>query len=301
MTNVVGIELKQPGKIYYFLPDGLELTLGDKVMVKTSKGIENGVVAEEPNDMPDEELVQPVKKVVRRVNSEDEKTIEENQKKEQDAFKIAYELIDKHKLEMHLVNVDLLFDRSKMTFYFTAESRIDFRELVKDLAGKFKTRIDLRQIGVRDKAKMVGGLGHCGQRLCCTVFLSDLNPVSIKMAKEQNLPLNPQKISGVCGRLMCCLRYEVEAYKDFNKRAPKKGSIVETNEGVSGKVVELNCLRESVTIYNEEDRYKSVALTDLKCGCDASCDKDCATEHKKPEGKKPQPKVETKEKQPDKE
>lgn len=272
MTCVVGVSFRQPGKQYHFDPAGLNLALGDWVIVKTSKGIECGEIVQEATDIADTEIVHPLKKIIRRASEEDRAAQLENQAKEKEAFKKTQEKIAEHRLDMRLVNVELLFDRSKMTFYFTAAARIDFRELVKDLAAAFKTRIELRQIGVRDKAKMVGGLGHCGQRLCCTVFLSDLNPVSIRMAKEQNLPLNPLKISGVCGRLMCCLRYEFEAYKDFNKRAPKRGAIVETEAGESGKVVELNVLRERVTLRDEEGHRHNVPLTELKC---ANCG-DCA-------------------------
>lgn len=271
MTQVVGVSFRQPGKQYFFDPAGLTLSCGDLVIVKTSKGLECGEIVQEAIEVEDEEIVSPLKKIIRRANAEDQAAYQENQDKEKDAFKKAQEKIAEHKLDMRLVNVELLFDRSKMVFYFTADARVDFRELVKDLATTFKTRIELRQIGVRDKAKMVGGLGHCGQRLCCTVFLSDLDPVSIRMAKEQNLPLNPLKISGVCGRLMCCLRYEFEAYKDFNKRAPKPGSVIETTTGEGGKVVELNVLREQVTVQDKEGRLLDFPLAEIKCTSCETC------------------------------
>ena len=268
MRTIVGVAFKRPGKTYSFDPDGLTLRVGDQVVVKTTKGVELGEVVAFPRDVEDAAIAQPLKKVVRKANDEDVAKLERNRERQAEALKAAQNKIEEHRLPMRLVDVDQAFDGSKMTFYFTADSRVDFRELVKDLAGKFKTRIELRQVGVRDKARMVGGLGHCGKDLCCTMFLSDLNPVSIRMAKDQNLPLNPQKISGVCGRLMCCLRYEVEAYKDFKKRAPRRGACVETCDGHKGCVVEQNVLRERLKLQDENGHRFDVPLTDIKGVCD---------------------------------
>ncbi|MDP1808634.1 MAG: stage 0 sporulation family protein [Actinomycetota bacterium] len=268
MKTIVGVAFKRPGKTYSFNPDGLTLRVGDRVVVKTTQGVELGEVVAFPREVEDDAVAQPLKKVVRKANDEDVAKLERNREKQAAALKDAQEKIEEHRLPMRLVEVDQAFDGSKMTFYFTADSRVDFRELVKDLAGKFKTRIELRQVGVRDKARMVGGLGHCGKDLCCTMFLSDLNPVSIRMAKDQNLPLNPQKITGVCGRLMCCLRYEVEAYKDFKKRAPRRGACVETCDGHKGCVVEQNVLRERLKIQDENGHRMDVPLTDIKGVCD---------------------------------
>jgi len=281
LINVVGISFRQSGKVYYYNPNGYTLASGDHVIVKSTNGLEFGDVDQPPIDMPEDNITQPLKKVIRLATDEDQVDLAKNQAKEKEAFQKAQERIAEFKLDMHLIRVELLFDRSKMTFYFSSEERIDFRELVKDLAGIFKTRIELRQVGVRDKAKMVGGLGHCGQRLCCTVFLKNFDPVSIRMAKEQNLNLNPQKISGVCGRLMCCLRYEYKNYKDFNKLAPKKGSMIETATGETGKVLNINAVKEVITIKNKEGTLSQIALAELKqcdCGQDCQC-KDNGKKH----------------------
>ena len=214
MTTVIGVSFKRAGKMYYFDPNGMEMHIGDQVIVETARGMECGDVVTEIREVEDEEVVQPLKAVIRLATDEDRKRIAINTKKEGEAFEIGQARIAHHQLEMKLVDVEYTFDVSKIIFYFTANGRIDFRELVKDLASIFKTRIELRQIGVRDEAKMIGGLGSCGRPICCRTFLGDFQPVSIKMAKEQNLLLNPTKISGLCGRLMCCLKYEQDTYDE---------------------------------------------------------------------------------------
>jgi len=288
MRTVVGVAFKRPGKTYTFDPDGINLHVGDRVVVRTTKGTELGEVVTFPRQVEDDQVNQPLKKVVRRANEDDLERLERKKEKELDALKVGQEQVAAHNLDMRLVEVDQAFDGSKMTFYFTSENRIDFRELVRDLASRFKTRIELRQIGVRDKARMVGGLGHCGKDLCCTMFLSDLNPVSIRMAKEQNLPLNPQKISGVCGRLMCCLRYEFEAYKDFKKRAPRRGACVETCDGFKGRVVDQNVLKERLKVVDENGKLVVVDLADIKCVCaDKKIERPEAESEPKPEVESP--------------
>lgn len=247
MPIVVGVVFKEAGKVYYFDPAGIDLKTGDHVVVKTSRGTEFGEVVSPSEDIAEDEIAAPLKKVVRKATKEDEKKNAKNAEKEKEAFEIAEKKIEKHKLPMKLVEVEYVFDRSKIIFYFTADGRIDFRDLVKDLASVFRTRIELRQIGVRDEAKLIGGLGPCGRKLCCTLFLSDFEPVSIRMAKDQDLPLNPLKISGICGRLMCCLKYEHELYRDFKKKAPKRGTKVETAQGV-GTVVDYNVPKSKVIV-----------------------------------------------------
>lgn len=284
MINVVGVSFRHSGKVYYYNPNGYSLSSGDHVIVKSANGLEFGDVDQPPMDLPKENITQPLKKIIRLATTADEAELANNQAKEREAFKKARERIAEFKLDMRLIRVELLFDRSKMTFYFSSEERIDFRELVKDLAGIFKTRIELRQLGVRDKAKMLGGLGHCGQRLCCTVFLNNFNPVSIRMAKAQSLNLNPQKISGVCGRLMCCLRYEYTNYRDFNKLAPKKGTMVETAAGERGKVININAVKEKITIKNKDGIVSQLSLEELHgCGCEQDCQ--CQDRDKKNNGK----------------
>lgn len=241
MAEVIGVRFKNVGKVYYFDPNGKKLKKGDMVVVETARGIECGEVAMENREVPEESIVQPLKKLIRIATSEDKKKIEENSKKEKNAFEICAQKIAAHKLEMKLVDVEYTFDNSKILFYFTADGRVDFRELVKDLASVFRTRIELRQIGVRDEAKMLGGLGICGRPFCCSTFLGGFQPVSIKMAKEQSLSLNPVKISGTCGRLMCCLKYEQEAYLDLLRTTPKLNAVVMTPEG-KGVVVDQNLL-----------------------------------------------------------
>lgn len=241
MAEVIGVRFKNVGKVYYFDPDENNLKKGDMVIVETSRGVECGEVAMENRQVDDESIVQPLKKLIRIANQDDLKKLAENQIREKSAFEICNKKIAAHKLEMKLVDVEYTFDNSKILFYFTADGRVDFRELVKDLASVFRTRIELRQIGVRDEAKMLGGLGICGRPFCCSTFLGSFQPVSIKMAKEQNLSLNPVKISGTCGRLMCCLKYEQEAYLDLLRTTPKLNAIVMTPEG-RGVVVDQNLL-----------------------------------------------------------
>ncbi len=263
MATVVGVALKKAGKVYYFDSQNLKLAPGDKVIVETVRGSEFGEVVAPPRELPEDELVSPLKRVLRVATKEDESQEEKNREREKEAFEICQEKIEKHELSMKLIENECLFDGSKMVFYFSAEGRVDFRELVKDLASTFRTRIELRQIGARDEAKLIGGLGPCGRDLCCKLFLCDFEPVSIRMAKEQNLPLNPIKISGCCGRLMCCLKYEYEVYDDFKKRAPHLGVEVKTPEGV-GKVVAYNVPKERVIVEIENARKIEVPLSDLQ-------------------------------------
>lgn len=241
MTEVVGIRFKEVGKIYCFDPIGIKLSEGQRVIVETARGVECGTVATANRMVEDDEIVAPLKPIIRIATDKDLKKLEENKEKEKKAFKICEEKIAKHNLEMKLIEVEYTFDNSKILFYFTADGRVDFRELVKDLASVFKTRIELRQIGVRDEAKMLGGLGICGRPFCCHSYMGEFQPVSIKMAKEQGLSLNPTKISGTCGRLMCCLKYEQPAYEHLMKITPKAGALVETKEG-KGIVTESNLI-----------------------------------------------------------
>ena len=247
MAEVIGVRFKEVGKIYYFDPKGIELDSGDRVIVETARGIECGIVAIPNKDVPDEEIIHPLKPLIRKANDNDLGHIEENKKREKEAFKVCEKKIAEHKLGMNLVDVEYTFDNNKILFYFTADGRVDFRALVKDLAGVFRTRIELRQIGVRDEAKMLGGLGVCGRPFCCHSFMGDFQPVSIKMAKEQGLSLSPVKISGTCGRLMCCLKYEQDAYSDLLKRTPKVGAIVKTPDG-KGLVVENNLISGTLKV-----------------------------------------------------
>ena len=247
MTKVIGVRFKANGKSYYFSPGDLELQQGDHVIVETARGTECGEVAKGPHDVADSSIVKPLKTVTRMADAVDVRRMQQNRADERRAFSVCEERIAKHKLDMKLVDVEYTLDRNKILFYFTADGRIDFRDLVKDLAGVFRTRIELRQIGVRDESKMLGGLGICGQPFCCSRFLRDFQPVSIKMAKEQGLSLNPAKISGSCGRLMCCLAYEQPAYEYLNRITPGVGSIVKTPEGV-GAVVETNVLSGTLRV-----------------------------------------------------
>lgn len=247
MTKVIGVRFKANGKSYYFSPGDLELQQGDHVIVETAQGTECGEVAKGPHDVPDSSIVKPLKTVTRMADAVDVRRMQQNRADEKRAFSVCEERIAKHKLDMKLVDVEYTLDRNKILFYFTADGRIDFRDLVKDLAGVFRTRIELRQIGVRDESKMLGGLGICGQPFCCSRFLRDFQPVSIKMAKEQGLSLNPAKISGSCGRLMCCLAYEQPAYEYLNRITPGVGSIVKTPEGV-GAVVETNVISGTLRV-----------------------------------------------------
>ena len=266
MAEVIGVRFKEVGKIYYFDPDGQELKKGDRVIVETVRGVECGEVALENREISDEEIVKPLKKLIRKADEKDLRTLVENKKKEKNAFGICQKKIAEHKLDMKLVDVEYTFDGGKVLFYFTADGRVDFRELVKDLAGVFRTRIELRQIGVRDESKMIGGLGICGRPFCCRSFLGDFQPVSIKMAKEQGLSLNPTKISGTCGRLMCCLKYEQNAYEYLLKITPKPGAIVETAEG-AGTVVDFSLLTGTlkVKLHNNPDAMpKMFSRRDVK-------------------------------------
>ena len=247
MSEVVGIRFKEVGKIYYFDPAGHTVNKGDHVIVETIRGVECGEIAMDNREVSDEELVKPLKPIIRVATDEDMAIVENNKKKEKDAFDICLKKIEAHKLDMKLIDVEYTFDGSKVLFYFTSDGRVDFRELVKDLASVFRIRIELRQIGVRDESKMKGGLGMCGRPFCCNSFLGDFQPVSIKMAKEQGLSLNPTKISGTCGRLMCCLKYEQDSYEHLLRVTPKVGAIVETNEG-KGTVVETNILKGELKV-----------------------------------------------------
>ena len=247
MTKVIGVRFKENGKSYYFNPKDLDIKENDNVIVETVRGLEFGKVVFVGKEVNEEELTNPLKDVIRVATPEDEKKHEDNIAKAKDALIICEEKVKKHKLDMKLVDVEYTFDNSKVIFYFSAEGRIDFRELVKDLAAVFRTRIELRQIGVRDEAKLLGGLGHCGREFCCHKFLCDFQPVSIKMAKDQGLSLNPTKISGACGRLMCCLSYEQQVYEDKLKRVPKVGAIVSTPHG-KGTVVSVSILKEKIQV-----------------------------------------------------
>lgn len=248
MKKIIGVKFKQNGKMYYFDPGDLDITLDDAVIVETSRGIEFGNVVLEPRSIDDGELQAALKPVIRTATEQDRKTVEENAEKEKAAFDMALEKIAKHKLDMKLVNVEYAFDRSKILFYFTADERVDFRELVKDLASIYRTRIELRQIGVRDETRAKGGIGVCGREFCCHSFLSEFQPVSIKMAKNQNLSLNPTKIYGECGRLMCCIRYEDETYRELNRNLPRVGDTTTTEDGYHGVVSAINILRQKIKV-----------------------------------------------------
>ena len=248
MIKIVGVRFRNAGKIYYFGPGNLDLTAGMHVIVETARGVELGTVMIPTREVNDDSVIQPLKPVIRIATEADEKTALKNREKEKEAFKICQEKIKKHNLEMKLIDAEYTFDNNKVLFYFTADGRIDFRELVKDLASIFKTRIELRQVGVRDETKIMGGIGICGRPLCCHSYLSEFIPVSIKMAKEQNLSLNPTKISGVCGRLMCCLKNEEETYEVLNSRLPGLGDAVTTSDGLKGEVHSVNVLRQTVKV-----------------------------------------------------
>ena len=258
MTRVIGVRFRTAGKIYFFDPGELEIKRGSHVIVETARGIEYGTVVAPAYDVEDEKVVKPIKTVIRIANEVDENQEKENRVKEKEAFKVCQEKIRKHGLDMKLIDAEYTFDNNKILFYFTADGRIDFRALVKDLAAVFRTRIELRQIGVRDETKIIGGYGICGRPLCCHSYLSDFAPVSIKMAKEQNLSLNPTKISGVCGRLMCCLKNEEEVYEELNKKLPKVGDIVRTDDGFEGEVANVGVLRQTVRILVDVNDEKEV-------------------------------------------
>ena len=295
MATVIGVRFKKAGKVYYFDPVDVWPRPGSNVVVETARGIEFGEVVTGAREVSDEQLVTPLKKVVRIATEEDEHRAEYNAQREKEAFSVCQEKIAKHKLDMKLVSVEYTFDNSKIIFYFTANGRVDFRELVKDLAGVFKMRIELRQIGVRDEAKMLGGLGSCGRSICCGTFLGDFQPVSIKMAKEQNLSLNPTKISGQCGRLMCCLKYEQDYYEATLKRLPKVGKDIMTPDG-AGVVTEINPIREKVKvrIHTADDTFdlKEYHVDDVRrMGPDdiAAVRESAAKAEKKPRKPEPQP------------
>lgn len=258
MIKVVGVRFRNAGKIYYFEPGKLELAVGSHVIVETARGVEMGTVLIAPREVTETSVIQPLKPVIRVATEEDEHTVAKNREKEKEAFQICLEKIAKHKLDMKLVEAEYTFDNNKLLFYFTADGRIDFRELVKDLAAVFRTRIELRQIGVRDETKILGGVGICGRELCCHSYLSEFAPVSIKMAKEQNLSLNPTKISGVCGRLMCCLKNEEETYEYLNSRLPNVGDFVTTDDGLKGEVSSVNVLRQLVKVLVEIEDEKEL-------------------------------------------
>jgi len=266
MVKVVGVKFKETGKAYFFAPGKFAPQQGQAVIVETARGLEYGTVAMTEREVGEEEIVAPLKEIVRIATEQDKAQVEKNKKKEQEAFAICEEKILKHKLDMKLVDVEYTFDANKILFYFTAEGRVDFRELVKDLAGVFRTRIELRQIGIRDEAKMLGGIGICGRKLCCSSFLDGFHPVSIKMAKEQGLSLNPTKISGNCGRLMCCLKYEQNCYDEFLKLAPAVGAIVQTPNG-KGTVQSVTILKGIAKVMLEgegENQLIEVNFSDLK-------------------------------------
>ena len=267
MIKVIGVRFRQAGKIYNSSPADFQVKVGDHVIVETARGIEYGSVVQGIREVADDKVIMPLKSVIRIATEEDDKKAIENNEKEKKAFKICKEKIAKHGLEMKLIETEYTFDNNKVLFYFTADGRIDFRELVKDLASVFKTRIELRQVGVRDETKMLGGIGICGRPLCCNTYLSEFIPVSIKMAKEQSLSLNPTKISGICGRLMCCLKNEQEAYEELNSNLPDIGEKVKTFDGFKGEVVSVNVLRQKVKIVVEVDderEIKEYAIDELK-------------------------------------
>ena len=268
MVKVIGVRFRRAGKIYYFDPLDFEIQQGDNVIVETARGIEYGAVVLSPREVEEDTIVQPLKSVIRPASLEDDEIERKNKEKEKEAFQICLEKIAKHNLEMKLIDCEYTFDNNKVLFYFTADGRIDFRELVKDLAAIFKTRIELRQIGVRDETKILGGIGVCGRPLCCHSYLTDFVPVSIKMAKEQNLSLNPTKISGVCGRLMCCLKNEEEAYEELNSKLPNVGDIVTTKDGFKGEVQSTSVLKQLVkvivTLENDEKEVKEYHVTELR-------------------------------------
>ena len=268
MIKVIGVRFRKAGKVYYFSPGEEDIKTGQHVIVETARGVEYGYVVLGTHEVDDKKVIQPLKPVIRMATEADEETERKNKEKEKEAFKICLEKIKKHDLDMKLIDTEYTFDNNKVLFYFTADGRIDFRELVKDLASVFKTRIELRQIGVRDETKIVGGIGICGRPLCCSSYLSEFIPVSIKMAKEQNLSLNPTKISGVCGRLMCCLKYEEETYEELNSKLPNVGDYVTTDDGLKGEVHSVSILRQMVkvivTINNDEKEIRDYKVDQLK-------------------------------------
>ena len=267
MTKVIGVRFRKAGKVYFFSPGKFQIEQGSHVIVETARGVEYGWVVTGPKEVKDEEVVQPLKSVIRLATDQDRRTVEKNKEREREAFQICQEKIQKHGLEMKLIDAEYTFDNNKVLFYFTADGRIDFRDLVKDLASVFRTRIELRQIGVRDETKIRGGIGICGRSLCCSTYLSEFSAVSIRMAKEQNLSLNPTKISGVCGRLMCCLTNEQEIYEELNRHLPSVGDSVTTSDGLRGTVHSLSVLRKLVKVIvnleNDEKEIREYHVDDL--------------------------------------
>lgn len=268
MTKVIGVRFRKAGKVYFFSPGKFQIEQGSHVIVETARGVEYGWVVTGPKEVKDEEVVQPLKSVIRLATDQDRRTVEKNKEREREAFQICQEKIQKHGLEMKLIDAEYTFDNNKVLFYFTADGRIDFRDLVKDLASVFRTRIELRQIGVRDETKIRGGIGICGRSLCCSTYLSEFSAVSIRMAKEQNLSLNPTKISGVCGRLMCCLTNEQEIYEELNRHLPSVGDSVTTSDGLKGTVHSLSVLRKLVKVVvnleNDEKEIREYHVDDLR-------------------------------------
>ncbi len=271
MVNVVGVRFRTAGKIYYFDPCNFVFKKGESVIVETARGVECGEIVVPNHEVTDEQVVAPLKNVIRKADDEDLRHVHENREKEKEAFSICLEKIKKHELDMKLIDVEYTFDNNKVLFYFTADGRVDFRELVKDLASVFRTRIELRQIGVRDEAKMMGAIGACGRPLCCSTHLAEFHPVSIKMAKEQSLSLNPTKISGTCGRLMCCLKYEQDTYEYLLKKSPKVDAVVQTPNG-PGVVVQINLLKEKVRVKLDSEQgtdIKEYAVNEVRVVKDA--------------------------------
>ena len=269
MTEVIGIKFRTAGKVYYFAPKGISFTRGEFAVVETSRGVEYGEVLMANKELPEEKIVMPLKEILRKATEEDRKQYEVNHEKEREAFQICRKKIQEHGLEMKLIDVEYTFDRGKALFYFTADGRVDFRALVKDLAAIFRTRIELRQVGVRDETKLLGGYGSCGRPLCCHSYLPEFVPVSIKMAKEQGLSLNPSSISGVCGRLMCCLKNEEEVYDFLNSKLPALGDFVTTKDGLKGEVVSVSVLNQKVKLIvnlekEDEKELREYAVSDLK-------------------------------------
>ena len=268
MITVIGVRFRRAGKVYYFDPVGIQIKKGDCVIVETARGVEFGTVVMGCKEVEEEKVVQPLKQVIRIATPEDQEINTQNREKEREAFTVCLEKIRKHNLDMKLIDAEYTFDNNKVLFYFTADGRVDFRELVKDLAAVFKTRIELRQIGVRDETKIIGGIGICGRPLCCHTFLSEFAPVSIKMAKEQNLSLNPTKISGVCGRLMCCLKNEEEAYEELNSKLPSLNESVTTPDGLRGEVQSVSVLKQTVKVVvsldNDEKEVREYKVEELK-------------------------------------
>ena len=269
MTEVIGVRFRTAGKVYYFAPGTIKFNRGDHAIVETARGVEYGFVVMGNSDAEDEKIIQPLKPVIRKADKEDDLHHEENRAKEKEAFKVCLEKIRKHNLDMKLIDVEYTFDRGKVLFYFTSDGRVDFRALVKDLASIFRTRIELRQVGVRDETKILGGYGSCGRPLCCHTFLSDFAPVSIRMAKEQGLSLNPTNISGVCGRLMCCLKNEEEVYEFLNSRLPLMGDTVTTPDGLKGEVTSVSVLNQKVKVIvnlekEDEKELREYKVSELK-------------------------------------